>query len=51
MPEFLHLSEVLVNRIPGAQRMLIPEVAHMLSLEVSEQFTQAVSAFILSQES
>ena len=51
VPEFLHLSEVLVNRIPGAQRMLIPEVAHMLSLEVSEQFTQAVSAFILAQES
>ena len=50
VPEFVQLSELLVESIPGAKRIEIPEVAHMLSMEVPEIFHQHVSEFIRTKE-
>ena len=50
VPEFVQLSELLVESIPEAKRIVIPEVAHMLSMEVPDKFHQHVSEFIRTKE-
>ncbi len=47
-PEFLRLSESLAEQIPNAERVVMPGVAHMVSLEAAEDFNQRVLAFLSS---
>ena len=50
VPEFIWLSEVLVEEIPGAKRIVMPGAAHMVSMEVPEKFNQSVLEFIALNE-
>jgi 3-oxoadipate enol-lactonase len=50
VPSFVQFSEVLVNRVPGAKRAVIPDAAHMVSMEVPEVFNQLVLEFISTSE-
>ena len=40
--EFVRPAEWLEERIPGAERVVIPGVAHMVSMEVPERFNRTV---------
>lgn len=44
-PEFLRLAESVAGRIPRSTRQLVPEVAHLLNMEVPEHFNQMVLQF------
>jgi pimeloyl-ACP methyl ester carboxylesterase len=46
VPSFLQLAEHLAEEIPQAQRVVLPEVAHMLTMEIPEDFTELMMAFI-----
>ena len=45
VPEFVRLSEILAEKIPNAKRIVIPDVAHMVSMEAPEMFYRSVSEF------
>ena len=39
-------ADLLADSIPGAQKVVLPEVAHLLNLEVPEEFNRVVLAFL-----
>lgn len=51
VPLFLQLSETLVQRVPGAKRVVIPNAAHMVSMEAPAEFNQLAMDFIAASES
>ena len=46
LPEKLELSNRLVSIIPDAQLAVLPDVAHMLNMEHSEEFNRVVVEFL-----
>ncbi len=44
--EFVQLSELLAERIPTAKIIVVPGVAHMVSMEVPEKINQLVLEFV-----
>jgi pimeloyl-ACP methyl ester carboxylesterase len=46
MPYILDASEVLRKMVPGAQKIIFNDVAHMLNLEKPEAFNKAVLRFL-----
>jgi 3-oxoadipate enol-lactonase len=46
LPEKQELAALLAERIPGAQQVVIPGVAHMVNMEKPAEFNQAVLAFL-----
>lgn len=46
VPEFLTLAETLSAKIPNAERLVINNTAHMLSMEKPEEFCSRVRKFI-----
>lgn len=45
-PDILAIGEVLVNGIPNAEKIVYPGVAHMLNMEIPDQFNADVLAFL-----
>ena len=41
-PDFLEIADTLATRIPSAEKVVIPGVAHLLSMEKPEQFNRIV---------
>jgi pimeloyl-ACP methyl ester carboxylesterase len=50
VPQKLVLAHELAMRITGAQQVIVPGVAHMVSMEQPEFFTNAVLEFLNKQE-
>lgn len=48
--EFVQLGQRLAEEIPGAKRIVIPDAAHMVTMEVPEEFTQLVLGFVETVE-
>lgn len=48
---FVQFSETLAKQVPGAKRVVIPDAAHMVSMEVPVVFNQLVLEFISTSES
>jgi pimeloyl-ACP methyl ester carboxylesterase len=46
IPDVLASAEKLTQRINGAQKVLIPDAAHMVSMEKPEEFNQSVLMFL-----
>jgi pimeloyl-ACP methyl ester carboxylesterase len=46
MPDFLALAEVLVARISGARRVVLPGVGHMVNMEDPTSFNQVVLDYL-----
>ena len=46
VPDMLELAQRLSEQIPNAQRVIIPDAAHVVSMEQPEQFNQQVLAFL-----
>jgi pimeloyl-ACP methyl ester carboxylesterase len=44
-PELLRAAGVMASTIPGAQKVTIPNAAHLPNMEEPEQFNEAVLAF------
>ena len=49
VPSFLEFSETLAKQAPGAHRLVIPNAAHMVSMEAPTRFNQAISDFLALQ--
>ena len=50
MPDILNIADVLLQGIPSnVQKLVIPDVAHMLSMELPAEFTQIVLTFLKDQ--
>jgi pimeloyl-ACP methyl ester carboxylesterase len=45
LPFFQDLAIIAANRIPGARRVVIPDVAHMISVEKPEVFNRMLRQF------
>lgn len=45
----IELAEQLANEISGAQKVVIPGVAHMVSMEKPDIFNSAVLSFLAAQ--
>jgi 3-oxoadipate enol-lactonase len=50
LPQMLVLANELSMQITGAQQIIVPDVAHMLSMEQPEFFTSTVLDFLNKQE-
>jgi 3-oxoadipate enol-lactonase len=46
MPDMLVITDLLTNGIAGAQRAIIPDVAHMVNMERPAEFNQLVLDFL-----
>ena len=46
MPDIHEIVDFIVEQIPGAQRVVIPDVAHMVNMEQPEVFNDAVREFL-----
>jgi 3-oxoadipate enol-lactonase len=49
LPDMLAISQLVADRIPGAERLLIPDAAHLPNLESSILFNQSVIDFLVNQ--
>ncbi len=50
VPGFVRFSEELVEQVPGAKRVVIPAVAHVVSMEAPQTFIDLVFEFISEHE-
>lgn len=50
VPAFILLSETLENQVPGAKRIVVPDAAHMVSMEAPQMFNDLVLEFISDYE-
>jgi 3-oxoadipate enol-lactonase len=48
IPSKIAVTDYLATTIPGAQKVIIPGVAHMVSMEQPEVFNRAVLAFLVA---
>lgn len=46
VPDVLRNAELLAGRIPGARKVVLPDVAHMVNLERPEEFLRLVRDFL-----
>ena len=46
VPDVLERAELLAGRIPGARKVVLPDVAHMVNLERPEEFLRLVRDFL-----
>jgi pimeloyl-ACP methyl ester carboxylesterase len=46
VPDVLERAEILASRIPGARKVVLPDVAHMVNLERPEEFLALVEDFL-----
>ena len=46
MPYILDASEVLHRTVPGAQKIILPDVAHMLNMEKPDAFNKVILDFL-----
>ena len=46
MPVIHRIVDVLVSEVPGAQRAVISEAAHMVNMEKPEEFNKVVLEFL-----
>ncbi|HEV8248518.1 MAG TPA: alpha/beta fold hydrolase, partial [Gaiellaceae bacterium] len=46
VPDVLERAEILASRIPGARKVVLPDVAHMVNLEQPEEFLALVEDFL-----
>ncbi|HEU5089402.1 MAG TPA: alpha/beta fold hydrolase [Roseiflexaceae bacterium] len=51
MPSFVALGEQVAARIPGAQRVVVPDAAHLPSMELPALCTSLIQAFMAGQSS
>ena len=50
VPAFNALAETIANGMPNAKRVVVPNTAHLVSMEAPEQFNQQVLAFIAANK-
>ena len=50
-PAFVELAKTIGNRVAEAKRVIIPNTAHMINMEVPLEFNQLVIEFVSSYES
>ncbi|MDQ6604013.1 MAG: alpha/beta hydrolase, partial [Chloroflexota bacterium] len=46
VPDVIETADVLARRIAGAQKIVVPGVAHMVNMEVPDAFNRAVLDFL-----
>ena len=51
MPSFVALGEQVAARIPGAQRVVLPDAAHLPSMEQPALCSTLIQTFVAGQAS
>lgn len=51
IPEILEQAELLESTIPGARKVVLPHVAHLLNMEIPAEFNRLVIDFLAEHES
>ena len=46
MPDIHQIVDLVVERVPGATKVVIPDAAHMLNMEAPDEFNEVVLAFL-----
>jgi pimeloyl-ACP methyl ester carboxylesterase len=46
MPEIISIVDLIAQQVPGARKVVIPDVAHMVNLEEPEEFNELVLEFL-----
>jgi pimeloyl-ACP methyl ester carboxylesterase len=46
VPDFVALSELLEDRIPDVERIVVPDAAHMVSMECPQRVAEWISEFV-----
>ena len=49
-PELLRAADVMAKGIPGAQKVVLSEVAHLLNMEKPDEFNRLVLDFLVKAE-
>ncbi len=44
--DVLEIVDIIAERVPGARKVVIPDVAHMVSMEKPEEFNRVVLEFL-----
>ncbi|UCD24904.1 MAG: alpha/beta hydrolase, partial [Gemmatimonadota bacterium] len=46
MPDILEIVDLIVAQVPGARRVVIPDVAHMVNMEKPQEFNTHLTEFL-----
>ena len=46
MPDIFQIGDIIVQQVPGARKVMIQDVAHMVNMEKPEEFNALVLEFL-----
>lgn len=50
MEDVLRVADLVVEQVPGARKVVIPDVAHMVNMEKPEEFNEIVAEFLVEND-
>lgn len=51
MPDIHRIVDLIAERVPGAQKAVVSDVAHMVNMERPDEFNDLVLEFLEAQQS